>query len=131
MIATDRDALICDLAETYHIYDMTAFKPDYIAILAVGLRNDSRIKKRLSGVDVDLNTLLLAHIVDNTAINAWFKTEDARKGKNRPRSMVKNLTKSDNNADEVQKYNTGDDFMKEWERINGNRNRQSVCADST
>ena len=81
LIATDEDALICDLAETYHIYDMRQFDPDYIAILAVGLRIDSRIKKRLTGVDIDINTLLLAHIVDNTAINVWAKTEDARKGR--------------------------------------------------
>lgn len=124
MIATDEDALICDLAETYHIYDMRQFDPDYIAILAVGLRIDSRIKKRLTGVDIDINTLLLAHIVDNTAINVWAKTEDARKGRNRPKSMVKSLVGNGKNADDIQKYDSGDDFMKEWERINGgNRNR--------
>ena len=28
MLAADRDALICDLAETYHILDMTALPDD-------------------------------------------------------------------------------------------------------
>lgn len=50
MLSTDRDALICDMAETYHIYDMRALPVETLATLACGLRDDSRIKLKMSDV---------------------------------------------------------------------------------
>ena len=49
MLERSEDSLICDLAETYHIYDMRSFKASYIAILAAGLREDSRVMMLFSG----------------------------------------------------------------------------------
>lgn len=49
MLAADRDALVCDMAETYHIYDMRALPVATLATLACGLRDDSRIKLKLAG----------------------------------------------------------------------------------
>lgn len=43
MISIDRDALLCDLAETYHIYSMRGLPARTLAVLAFGLRADSRI----------------------------------------------------------------------------------------
>lgn len=43
MIATDEDALICDLAETYHVFDYRGLPLKTAAALASGLRNDARI----------------------------------------------------------------------------------------
>lgn len=116
MIATDEDALICDFAETYHIYDMRQFPILYIATLAKGLRHDSRIMMAVNGLKVDLNTLLLAHIADNTAINTWFKTKDAQYGNNRPPSMIKTLTRKDSEI--AREFVDGDDFIEEWRRLN-------------
>lgn len=116
MIATDEDALICDFAETYHIYDMRQFPVLYIATLAKGLRQDSRIMMAVNGLKVDLNTLLLAHIADNTAINTWFKTKDAQYGNNRPPSMIKTLTRKDSEI--AREFVDGDDFIEEWRRLN-------------
>lgn len=121
MIALDEDALVCDLAETYHIYNMRDFPCAYVATLANGLRENSRIKLKAGGLRVDVNTLLLAHIADNTAINVYAKTKDAKTGRNMPKSFVTALTKDPNK--ELRKFATGDDFMKEWRRINGNRTR--------
>ena len=47
MISVDRDAVICDMAETYHIYDFHTLPVQTFATLAVGLRGDSRIKMRI------------------------------------------------------------------------------------
>ena len=116
MIATDEDALICDFAESYHIYDMRQFPVVYIATLAKGLRHDSRIMMAVNGLKVDLNTLLLAHIADNTAINTWFKTKDAQYGNNRPPSMIKTLTRKDSEI--AREFVDGDDFIEEWRRLN-------------
>ena len=116
MIATDEDALICDFAETYHIYDMRQMPVLYIATLAMGLRHDSRIKMAIDGLKVDLKCLLLAHIADNTAINVYAKTKDAEKGRNRPKSLVRALTMD--KSEIARGFDSGDDFIKEWNRLN-------------
>jgi len=43
MIATDEDALVCDLAETYHVLDYRMLPLKTAAALASGLRSDARI----------------------------------------------------------------------------------------
>ena len=116
MIATDEDALICDFAETYHIYNMYELPVLYVATLAAGLRQDSRIMMSVSGLKVDVKTLLLAHIADNTAINVYFKTKDAEKGRNRPKSFVRLLTMD--KSEIARGFDSGDDFIKEWNRLN-------------
>ena len=50
MLATDEDALICDFAETYHILDYRALPVKQRAVLASGLRENSRIKMKLAGL---------------------------------------------------------------------------------
>lgn len=119
MIALDEDALICDFAETYNIYDYRRLPVEYAATLAHGLRENSRIRMLQSGLTVELNTLLLAHCVDNTAINVYAKTKDATKGKNRPKSVVELLTKKYDPKDHAKQFMTGEDFDKEWRRLNG------------
>lgn len=118
MVALDEDALICDFAETYHIYDYRRLPVEYAATLAYGLRENSRIRMIQSGLKVELNTLLLAHIVDNTATNVYIKTKDAKTGKNRPKSVVELLTAKP--KAHARQFNTGADFDREWRRLNGN-----------
>lgn len=92
MIATDEDALICDFAETYHIYDYRSLPLKLASILAAGLRDDSRIKTILSGQGVSTETLLQAAMVDALNLLVWSKTKEAQKGRNRPASIVEKLT---------------------------------------
>lgn len=117
MIAVDEDALICDFAETYHIYDIYQLPCDYIATLACGLRADSRIMMAMSGRKVEFRHLLWAHIADNTAITAWLNSENAEKGKDRPPSFVAALLNKVDESDELRQFESGADFDKEWERI--------------
>ena len=123
MIALDEDALICDLAETYHIFNMRSYPPVFIATLAIGLKPDSRIKLKASGLKFSIETLLLAHIADNTAINVYAKTKDARHGRNKPRSMLEVLNEENNPGNHAMRFNSGKDFMKKWRELNGNRTR--------
>lgn len=120
MIALDEDALICDMAETYHIYSMEQLPVEYAATLAAGLRHDSRIKLKAAGLRVDLNTLFMAHIADNTAINWWIQTKDAQSGKNQPKSFVKILFPELDDSSHAKEFDTGESFLEEWRRINGN-----------
>ncbi len=119
MIALDEDALICDFAEFYRIYNMYDYPVEYIATLANGLRDNSRIRHKERGLKVDLSLLLLAHICDNTAINVYAKTKDAKAGRNKPASFVEALTADP--KEKPREFYSGNDFDKEWERLkNGN-----------
>ena len=58
MIAADEEALICDLAETYNIYDYRSLSPRMAAVFSCGLRDDSRIKLAMSDTKYPLGTIL-------------------------------------------------------------------------
>ena len=64
MIKLDEDALICDLAETYHIYDYRSLSASTVATLAAGLRDNARIIQKINGVKGSTSDLLLALIAD-------------------------------------------------------------------
>lgn len=92
MIAADEDALICDLAETYGVLEYRTLPVRLLATLAAGLREDSRIKRRMQDTRLPPDTMLLAAAVDRLSFLAWAQTEDARHGLNRPRSVLEALT---------------------------------------
>ena len=91
MIAMDEDALICDLMETYHITNMDDYPASFVATLAVGLRDDSRIKMRLKDSKLTLEQGLLALLLDALRINNWMHTKDAQKKRNMPKSLFRQL----------------------------------------
>ena len=92
MMRIDRDALICDLAETYKIYDMREHPVGLIATLAAGLREDSRIKLRMGGQRLSDKESLLALIFDKVNWICWTKTKDAERKKNIPKSIYAELS---------------------------------------
>lgn len=88
MIRLDRDAWICDLAETYHIYDPEALSVEMLARLSCGLRNDSRIKMKMTGAKASLDTILQMAILDEVRWLKWSKTKDAVKNRNMPKRLL-------------------------------------------
>ena len=88
MINLDEDALICDLAETYQIYDYRSLPLRLAATLSAGLREDSRIKMIMAGAPATQATVLLATIADRIEAIRYGFTEDASKGTNQPVSLV-------------------------------------------
>jgi hypothetical protein len=119
MIKLGEDALICDLAEVYHIYNMRAFPCELVATLAAGLRDTSRVKMQASGLNVSIDRLILARIADSAALNFWSKTEDGQKNRNRPPSVVAILTEKTDESKLPRPFNSGADFDAEWRRLNG------------
>lgn len=107
----ERD-MVCDLAETYHVFNYKELSAFQLATLVTGLRANSRVKMKLSGLDeISIETRLLALIHDHIAIMSWRQTEDARKKKNVPKSVYASLTtkpKEDKNKPIA--FKTGDDF---------------------
>ena len=64
MLADDRDALICDMAETYGIFDIYGVPVVLLSTLAAGLGENSRIKLKRNGLKAPWDTVLLALIAD-------------------------------------------------------------------
>ena len=112
MIQTDEDALICDLAETYHIYDYKELPLTRVAIFAIGLKNDSRIKMKMSDQLVPVETLLFAGIFDRLSLLLWGQTKDGQKGKNRPTMIFETLTVKKSKESDVIVFSSGEDYEK-------------------
>ena len=118
MIHTDEDALTCDLAETYHIYDYRAFPVKLIATLAAGLRDDSRIKMRLAGSRVRPSFLLSAMTVDALNILVWQQTEDGHKGRNVPDRIARHLLGEEMKENKnIASFDTPEEFERRRKEI--------------
>lgn len=103
-----KDALICDLAETYGIFNYKGLPVETLATLVCGLRDNSRTKMFLADAKVDVNTVLLGTIADRLALLVWMQTEDGHKGRNRPKSVVE--TWFDNKDNDVMTFASLEDF---------------------
>lgn len=118
MLHTDTDALVCDLAETYGVFDMRALPPALVATLSCGLRKESRIMMELSGSKNTLSETLEAIIADRLGLLVWFNTKDAQHGRNRPESILEMLQgqEKDNKSD-IQTFASGEDFERAWKKL--------------
>lgn len=84
-----------------------------VATLVVGLSEDSRIKRKISGAKLTLEQILLALITDGINIRIWQQTKDAQKGKNRPESIYKKLMGLDKKRkEELMSFETAEDFER-------------------
>ena len=99
MLGTDEEALICDLAETYHVLNYKALPVKTVALFASGLRDSARIKMKISGQAAEDKTVLLAggggaapmtHPAGLTML-LWAGSEDGQKNRNRPKMIVPQL----------------------------------------
>lgn len=116
MIKLDEDALICDLAETYHIYDYRQLPATKVAVFSLGLRDNSRIKKKISNQPIDFDRLLLAGISDKLSYLLWSKTKDGVKGRNKPKSILEMLTEPKKQSNQLA-FNSGEEFEQMRARI--------------
>lgn len=121
MLALDRDAVICDLAETYGVLDFRALPVTLAATLAQGLPDKSRTKRKISGAGTDTETALLAIIADRLGHLAWMISEDGSKGKNHPKSILSTLLGGDEEP-EAEGYDSGEKFLAAWNAAGGDEN---------
>lgn len=113
MYNLDKEALICDLAETYHIYDFKNFPLSKIAIFAKGLREDSRIRMKMSQSKFNVKESLLAGILDRLTLILYSKTKDAAKGRNYPKLLLDEVENKEN----LQGFMSSEDFEKVRKKI--------------
>lgn len=116
MIKVDEHALICDLAETYQIYNYRLMPPFQVAIFAIGLRDNSRIKMKLAGLKISPQMILQAGTVDRLSLLVWQRSEDGKKNKNRPKSILETLLNEEKESD-ITAFKSGKDFEEERRRL--------------
>ena len=110
MIKKDEDALICDLAETYQIYDYRQLPANLVAVFSVGLRENSRIRMSLSEEKLTIEQTMMAGILDRLSILLWSKTKDGQKGINQPKSIIESVNEKP--KEKITSFNSGEDFME-------------------
>jgi len=112
MIALDEHALMCDLAETYQIYDYRQLPVSKVAVFAVGLSHNSRIKLKMSGLNMSVETIILARIADDLSTLVWFNSEDGQKGRNRPKRLLDLLlsNETEQKDDDILAFDSGEEF---------------------
>ena len=74
MIKLDKNALICDLAETYQVYDYRSLPARTAAAFSVGLRDDSRIRRKISGETVPRELIIQAAVADRLGLICYYLT---------------------------------------------------------
>ena len=95
-VSLDEDALICDFAETYQIYDWRSLPGRLAATLASGLRQNSRIRMKADGVKANLDTSMLALIHDDLASLTYLMIKSkTRKHVPKPDSLVEKIVHGD------------------------------------
>ena len=108
MVRLNEDALICDLAETYHIFDYRSMPPRLVATLAAGLGDNSRIKRLAGDQPASSEVMLLGGILD--ALHAiMYKLSD---GSSEPPMSIIDLMFGKENGPQKQcmSFESYDDF---------------------
>ena len=115
MIVLDEDALICDFAETYHILNYRELPPTTAGVLACGLRDNSRIKLKMTNMRISLGDMLLATIADKLE-NQMYQYAKAHGAKNigEPESILKRIQGEQKEEPSIESFESGDDFVKAW-----------------
>lgn len=102
--------MVCDFAETYHIFDYKALPLRTAAALFVGLGPNTRIKRKLSGRTVDEQTALLAIIADRLGLLVWAQTKDGQHGRHKPSSIYDLLVGNNKKHSDLRGYSTAEEF---------------------
>lgn len=115
MLSVGEDELTCDMAEIYRLYITDWYSPpfpmSYLAKLASGLDDDSRIKRKISNTKLTFTQSTQALIVDKLSVLIWQNTENGHKGRNYPESLYKSL--SEEKKEELKAFDSIEDF-DEW-----------------
>ena len=83
-------------------------KPSLIATLAVGLPDSSRIKRKYSGVNLTLEQMMLAMLVDGMNISIWQR--GGAKRSHKPESIFKKLMDKTKPKDELMSFRSPEEY---------------------
>lgn len=69
----------------------------------------------LSGQTLTLDEVLMTSIIDRLNLLLWSKTKDAEKGRNKPKSILDDLSKNN----DISKFKNKEDFERAKKKIVG------------
>ena len=111
--------MICDLAETYHVYDYKSLPVELVATFVSGLRDDSRLYKQVNNLKVSsFEEYLLINIFDDLNWLCWTKTKDGKKNRNKPQTFMERLNKQIEKS-KIIAFSSGEEFMNRYMKLAG------------
>lgn len=102
--------MICDLAETYHLFDYRRVPGRLLGTLVAGLGPNSRVYQKLAEQEVPTDTFLQAAIVDELRMIVYLL--DGNKNKKMPEPITGRLVKSHEKPRRQEVFRTPEDFMR-------------------
>lgn len=116
MISYDEQALVCDLAETYHVFDYRSLPVKLVATLSAGLRENSRIKMKMAGYTATREEILLGSIADRVGLVIY-----AMKGGKGdvPESIAESFIIKEKEENNYQSFSSPEAFKEAWNKITG------------
>lgn len=112
MLSEDRDAVICDLAETYHILDYKSVPAQTLAILCAGLRDDSRIKLHMAGFNHVPDVFTNTHISDELTLIRYFLT-----GSQKDPPLYQDIMRGKRKQNNTVGYSSPEEFLEARKRL--------------
>lgn len=116
MLGSEEDAFICDMAETYHIYDIEQYPVTLIATLLSGLREDTRTIMALTGRKLSLKQTVDVLTYDAINLILWSKTRDGQNNVNRPKRLIDILNNKEV-KEEVEGFDSGEELLTAFNKI--------------
>lgn len=111
--------MICDLAETYHVYDYKSLPVELVATFVSGLRDDSRLYKQMNELKVSsFEEYLLINIFDDLNWLCWTKSKDGQKNRNKPQPFMDRLNRQ-NEKNKIIAFSSGEEFMNRYKKLVG------------
>lgn len=104
------------MAQYYNIYNYEQLAFNKLAVFVFGLPNDSRIKKKLSGLKIDLNTVIMAGVLDRLSMILYSLA--GSKGNEKPETLASILLGNKKTKDKKPNgYVSGKEFEKRRQEI--------------
>ena len=116
LVGRCEDEFICDMAETYHVFNWRELPLKTAAVLASGLHQDCRSFRNLYGQKLRSDEYIQLAILDELQYIKWLLTKDAAKGKNRPESILNKMLGA-NTRQKVSGFSTPEEFEATRKKI--------------
>lgn len=113
----DEDALFCDMAQYYGVFDLRRHTIPAQAALVMGLPGDSRIMRALSGRKASTEVILLAGILDHLRMMAWSRSKAAKNKQSRPDPIMPLLIEQSKKEDDIVSFESGEEFERYRESL--------------
>lgn len=109
--------MICDLAQTYHIFDYRQVPGRLLGTLVAGLGPNSRIYQKESGQLVPTEMFLQAAILDELRLIVYLL--DGNKHKKQPKPITERLLETQREQRKEMVFASPEEFVKARQKIIG------------